>query len=66
MYKFNLDAYLHRIGVVEDLIPGKVETLKAVMEAQMRAIAFENLDVVSELTHHHPKNSCDTLEMTIF
>jgi arylamine N-acetyltransferase len=50
MYKFDIHAYLLRIGVAKELLPGKLETLKAVMEGQARAISFENIDVVIEST----------------
>lgn len=47
MMKFNLDNYLKRVGLSDDLaIQQDRQTLATVMEAQSRSIAFENCDVV--------------------
>jgi N-hydroxyarylamine O-acetyltransferase len=46
---FNLAGYLARVGLDPTTValqPPTAETLAAVMLAQSRAIAFENLDVV--------------------
>ena len=45
-FQFDLDAYLRRVGLASAPSPPDLAALTAVMAAQSRAIAFENLDVV--------------------
>ena len=44
--RFDIDAYLRRIGAGGPLKPAAPETLSALHEARCAAVPFENLDIL--------------------